>query len=263
MKELAVRNFNAALDNAEWHGLDEVVYMLVLVCHAMGAGGIVSNTHARGHGMRMGNGGTPQLLLEQEEEDQAADALERYRESNPASLPAARLCVELGARAGFDAARQLRACTDCAALDSSNAAVVARMMALLARADRADAAAYAACCDAAGAVVLDALRTAPRRAVAPWHHLASLAAAQRLGAHAARVADPHWQAVFLAVPRRAPRTLTERAHTLAALKAHFCHHAFGAAAPLARAWRVYAHSLSPAGGDPDDLPELSEPLLAL
>ena len=208
-------------------------------------------------------GAPQQLLLEQEENDQAVDVLEHYRESNPTSLPAARLCVELGARAGFDAARQLRACTDYAALDSSNTAVFARTMALLAHADHADAT-YASSCDAACAAVLDSLRTAPRTAVAPWHHLASFAAAQRLGAHAERIADTHWQAVFLAVPRRPPRTVTERTHTLAALKAHFCHYAFGLDSPLAHQWRVYAHSLSPDGdGDPDALPELSEPLLSL
>lgn len=256
MKELAVRNFNAALDNAEWHGLDEVVYMLVLVCNSTP---FLLPSHVNGASRLSG---TKQLYLEQEEKEQASEALERYRESNPGSVPAARLCVELGARAGFDAARQLRACTECGALDSSDGAVVARMMALLARTDHG-AATYAACCDAACGVVLDALTTTPRTAPAPWRFLASLAAARRLRAHIARIADGHWQTVFLTVPRRAPRTVTERTHTLAALKAHFCHHTFGPASPLTRRWCVYAHSLSPSGGDPNTLPELSEPLLSL
>lgn len=69
-----------------------------------------------------------QLHIDDNETDEGSEVLERYHESNPRSITAARMCIEFGDRLGFDSERVLSAYLDFVSLEYSNLPAIHTMV---------------------------------------------------------------------------------------------------------------------------------------
>ena len=69
--------------------------------------------------------------MEQEEKERAIEIVDQYRERNPSSLPAEKLCLEFANELEFRNERTLQACLDYAKMDSSDGSIIDRIMELL------------------------------------------------------------------------------------------------------------------------------------
>ena len=197
--------------------------------------------------------------------------LERYHDSNPRSITAARMCIEFGDRLGFDSERVLKAYLDFVCLEYSNLPAIHTMVHYLitslflttsshtvllettiCKQAGKGSETYDEDCQRACQAVFLALQCHGPRCAVLWRILASFAAANRLPTSGSPHTDAQWQAVFLSVPKRPPRDITRKACQLAELKAAFCQHAFGEESALTVSWEAYAKQLRPEGEEGDE-----------